>query len=252
MQSRKDTQQAEHIHPISLSRSLRLPVSQGPEGPKAQEALSALQAEVRCLREQPDAAAAFAAAAGATPDTADRLLDQLTHMLHTMEQRQRDAESAASQAPGAASGAAGPSTASANHDAGGRAPSEAGTPQQPRQQQQMNAEADASAIAMLRAEVARLQRLKEAGLQADQAFESMQGKVAMPEPAGASETARTNRVSWSTGPGREWNHLIGIAVFPPCVQPCKAHRCYFVGHTVTNFTRGLQVLTHRWRACQAF
>ncbi|GLI59829.1 hypothetical protein VaNZ11_001815 [Volvox africanus] len=169
---------------------------QVPEGQKAQEALSALQAEVRYLSQQPEAAAAFAAAAGATPDTADRLLGQLTQMLKTMEQRQQDAHS---QTPGskATNAAAGPSASAAAGERGGSSgggnASLAASPQPPEllsKQQQVNPEADASAIAYLKSEVARLERLKEINLQTNLAIESLLRKVEVLEQAGLSGSAQ--------------------------------------------------------------
>ncbi|GIL83344.1 hypothetical protein Vretifemale_12169 [Volvox reticuliferus] len=168
---------------------------QTPEGQKAQEALSALQAEVRYLSQQPEAAAAFAAAAGATPDTADRLLGQLTQMLKTMEQRQQDAQpqTPGSQATGAAAGPSATAAASERGGGGGGNSSLAASPQVPElhpKQQPVTSEADASAIAYLKAEVARLERLKEINLQTNQAIESLLRRVAVLEQAGLSGSAQ--------------------------------------------------------------
>ncbi|GFR48937.1 hypothetical protein Agub_g10944 [Astrephomene gubernaculifera] len=155
---------------------------QAPEGSKAEEARTALQAEVRCCSQRPDAAAVVAAAAGATPDTADRLLEQLTQMLGSLEQRQRDGQEPGSSQAGGTAPAANPNTASDPASAAatpsGKETAAAGALQR---QQPSNAEDEANLIALLRTEVARLQRLRAINVQANQAIESLLSKVAMLE-----------------------------------------------------------------------
>lgn len=175
---------------------------QAPDGHKAREALSALQAEVRYLSQQPEAAAAVAAAAGATPDTADQLLGQLNQMLRTMEQRQQDAQAAACQE--AEAEAAGPS-ASGGSTAQAVSPRQQEQSQQPQQQQQQQpvfSEADANAIAYLRAEVARLERLAETTLQTKLAMDGLLRRVAVWGQPGVGTLIAEGRLQCSRGASR--------------------------------------------------
>ncbi|KAG2490984.1 hypothetical protein HYH03_010657 [Edaphochlamys debaryana] len=179
---------------------------QAPEGSKAQEALSALQAEVRCYSQQPAAAAAVAAAASATPDNADRLLEQLTQMLDSMERRQRegqapalaatpgDAAGPSSQAASGADTTAVPTTPTHAADAEPAADAADATPAEGEAVPSGQAPAgegeavedEAGLMALLRTEVARLQRLQAVNLQANQAIESLLGKVAQLEHTGGA------------------------------------------------------------------
>ncbi|GLC48508.1 hypothetical protein PLESTB_000105700 [Pleodorina starrii] len=159
---------------VASAFNLRMEIGnlQGPEGPEAEEALLELQAEVGCYRSQPEVLAAVAAAASATPNNADRLLTQLTQILRNMEQREQETQAAGSQAGSGAgaSGSAAPGEVAGNG-------SSCSSPRRQEQQQKANSEPETRVIDMVRSEIARLERLKTVNLQANEAFDSLLGKL---------------------------------------------------------------------------
>ncbi len=208
---------------------------QAPQGKRAQEALSALQAEVRCYSQQPAAVEAVAAAAAATPDTADQLLQRLNDMLQGMERRSeggqgdpsaapptaasmalpasgsgRMAEAAAAGGPGVASSVPELSKAGATGDAAQR------------QHQQAAGDSEADLVAMLKSEVARLQRLQEANTMAERAVTSLLSKLStVGPPAGEDAGGLGHRVAYVT-----------------C--RCRKKRCYLEsGHDIATICRNL-------------